>query len=158
MIEIDHLPDIVAWSAMGRIAVSRTMPIPKQRVWEAVADLGSHPDWMRDAESLAFIGDQRRGVGTRMRVETTIGPLRTVDVMEVTGWKEGSWIEVVHQGLVSGRGKLSVETENATTVARWEEELVFPWWLGGGVTAWLTRPFLAKVWRANLRRLEERLA
>jgi hypothetical protein len=157
MIEIDHHPDIVAWSAMARIAVSRTMPIPQQRVWEAVADLGSHPDWMRDAESLAFIGDQRRGVGTRMRVKTMIGPLRTVDLMEVTGWVEGRWLEVAHQGLVTGHGRVSVEAENGGTSVRWEEELVFPWWLGGVVTAWLARPLLAAVWRGNLRRLEETL-
>lgn len=142
---------------MARIAVSRTMAIPRQRVWEVVADLGSHPDWMRDAESLDFIGDQRRGAGTRMRVRTTIGPLRTVDIMEVIGWEEGGWIQVAHQGLVTGQGRLSVHAEDGGTVVRWEEELVIPWWLGGAVTAWLARPFLATVWRANLRRLEETL-
>ncbi len=38
------------------------------------------------------------------------------------------------------------------TVLSWEEDLVFPWWLGGPVGAWAARPILRWVWRGNLRR------
>lgn len=122
-----------------------------------MADLGSHVEWMKDARSIEFISDRRRGVGTRMNVETRVGPLRTLDVIEVTGWVEGSTIEVVHRGIVTGEGALSVRSSDGHARVSWVEELRFPWWLGGPLTAWLARPILAAVWRGNLRRLEESL-
>jgi len=143
---------------MARIAVSRSMPQSQQQVWHALSDLASHARWMRDAESIVFITDQRSGVGTKMEVETVIGPLRTLDVMEVVGWDEGRSIEVVHTGLVEGRGVLSATPHGEATTVDWVETLTFPWWLGGPVTAWLARPVLAAVWRGNLRRLEESLS
>lgn len=93
-----------------------------------------------------------------MRVRTVIGPFRLSDEMEVTGWDEGRYIEVTHTGLVTGRGRLSVVPDGAGTLVEWEESLRFPWWLGGGLTAWLARPFLAALWRGNLGRLEETLS
>ena len=143
---------------MTRIVVTRTMAVSHQRVWDAIADLGSHFEWMRDAGSVVFVGEQRRGVGTRMRVRTRVGPLRTIDVMEVVGWEEGTSIDVAHQGLVRGRGSLSAKPEGGNTVVTWVEELSFPWWLGGELTAWLARPLLAAVWRGNLERLEASLS
>jgi len=131
------------------------MEVPHTLVWAAVADLASHAEWMRDAESIVFLGDQRRGKGTMMRVETVVGPFRTADVMEVVGWDEGSTIEVAHQGLVKGRGTLEARPVGEGTMVTWEETLAFPWWLGGAATAWMARPVLAAIWRGNLRRLEE---
>jgi len=141
---------------MTRIAVSRTMPVERERVWAAIADLASHTGWMKDAESIVFIGDQRAGVGTRMEVRTAVGPFRTNDFMEVVGWDQGRAIEVIHEGVVKGRGRLSADPGGDNrTVVEWVEELTFPWWLGGVVTAWLARPVLAAIWRGNLRRLEQ---
>lgn len=142
---------------MARIAVSRTMEAPRHQVWAAMADLGSHVEWMKDARSIEFTGEQRTGVGTRMEVETRFGPLRTLDVMEVTGWEEGESIEVAHSGLIKGRGTLTATPLDQETLVTWEEELEFPWWLGGAITAWLARPVLAAVWRGNLKRLERSL-
>ena len=142
---------------MTRIAVSRTVPVNHERVWAVIADLGSHTEWMRDAERIVFVNDQRRGVGTRMEVVTVVGPLRTLDVMEVVGWDEGSSIEVAHQGLVKGRGTLAAIQQGNGTLVTWEEELTFPWWLGGPITAWLARPVLRAIWRGNLGRLEQTL-
>jgi hypothetical protein len=157
MIEIDHHVDIVARSAMTRIVVSRTMRVGHQKVWDAIADLGSHLLWMRDAGSLVFVGDQRRGEGTRMEVRTRVGPLLTTDVVEVVGWEEGTSIEVAHRGRVTGRGTLSLSPDDGDTLVNWVEELTFPWWLGGRLTGWLARPILTAIWRGNLERLEESL-
>lgn len=140
---------------MARIAVAREMPVSHDRVWVAIADLASHATWMRDARWIVFVGDQRRGVGTQMRVRTVIGPFRTVDVMEVTQWVEGRSIEVAHRGWVRGQGRLVAEPGGEGTVVTWEETLAFPWWLGGAVTAWLARPILTAIWKENLARLEE---
>lgn len=127
---------------------------PLAVVWEAVADLGSHPRWMTDAESLEFLGDVRSGVGTRMLVETRVGPLRTRDVIEVTGWEPGQRITVVHRGAISGEGVLQLDAMAGGTRLKWSERLRFPWWWGGALTALLARPVLRWVWRRNLRRFE----
>lgn len=130
------------------------MAVPHSEVWEALADLASHDRWMKDAESIEFGSEQRSGVGTTMIVATRVGPLRTIDRMEVTGWTEGESIDVVHSGLVKGVGTLSAASVHGETVVTWVEDLSFPWWLGGPLTAWLARPVLAAIWRGNLERLE----
>ncbi len=142
---------------MARIRVIRDMPIRHDMVWEALADLGSHAEWMKDAESLEFTTEKRRGIGTAMRVATRVGPFRTMDVLEVTGWEEGESIDVVHRGLVTGTGTLAATRSNGSTRVSWAENLRFPWWLGGPVTAILAKPVLAAIWRGNLERLEESL-
>lgn len=142
---------------MTRIVVSRAMPVPRAAAWEAIADLASHPRWMRDAHSIKFTTDQHRGVGTRVEVETRVGPLRTVDVMEVTAWDEGHSIAVTHRGVIRGVGRLSIGEVSDAAIVTWTEDLTFPWWLGAGLTARLARPILARVWRGNLERLEESL-
>lgn len=93
-----------------------------------------------------------------MEVRTVVGPFRTIDVVEVVGWDEGRSIEVSHRGLVKGAGKFSVTPHGEETLVGWVEELIFPWWLGGRPAAWLARPILAGIWRANLMRLESSLS
>lgn len=140
---------------MARIKVSRRIDASHQDVWAALADLGSHDRWMRDAESIVFVTDQTRGVGTQMQVTTVVGPFRTIDEMEVVGWADGESISVIHQGVIKGRGVLAAGAHGDATEVTWEEELAFPWYLGGAVTAWLATPVLGAIWRGNLRRLEE---
>ena len=140
---------------MARIAVSRVVAAPREQVWAVLADLGSHGDWMGDARSVVFTTEVTTGVGTRMEVETRVGPFHTRDVLEVVGWDEGKTIEVAHHGVIRGRGTLSASAEGKGTRVTWEEKLVFPWWLGGAVTAWLARPILVATWRGNLRELSK---
>lgn len=135
------------------------MPVPLETVWGALADLASHTVWMKDAHSIDFVTAQRAGVGTRMKVKTLVGPLRTIDEMEVVRWDEGRAIEVIHTGLVEGQGTFTIaEPTPGETDVHWDEELSFPWWLGGPLTAIFARPVLAGIWRGNLRRLEESLS
>lgn len=89
-----------------------------------------------------------------MRVETRVGPFRTLDLIEVTGWEEGRSISVTHRGLIKGEGILSVEDAGNGSLVRWVERLSFPWWLGGPLTSWLARPLLALVLRGDLKRLD----
>lgn len=155
MVEIDHECHILPDQVMTRISITRSIPISPSLVWPAIADIESHPRWMTDAEWLVFIGDQTRGVGTRMEVKTVVGPFRTIDKMEVVGWKEGRYIDVRHVGLVTGTGRLSVEPGGDGSVIGWDEELEFPWWLGGSITSFLARPVLRRIWASNLERLEQ---
>lgn len=142
---------------MARITQSVDIAAPVARVWQAAADLASHAEWMADAESIRFLGDRRTGVGTRMEVLTVVGPFRTRDVMEVTEWVDGESIGVRHTGLVTGSGRFRLEPAGGGTRFTWSEELTFPWYLGGGLTAALARPVLGWIWRRNLLGLKRRL-
>ena len=142
---------------MARITRHVDIAAPLDVVWGAAADLASHAEWMADAESIEFTTDTRTGVGTTMRVLTVVGPLRTTDVMEVTEWDEGRAIGVVHRGLVTGRGRFELSPVAGATRFTWTEELTFPLWLGGPLTAFLAGPVLGWIWRRNLRGLKERL-
>jgi len=142
---------------MTQIIVERQMDHQIDRVWRALADLSSHVEWMKDAVALEFATDSRTGVGTTMNVDTQVGPFRTLDVIEVTGWEDGKHIDVEHRGLVSGQGRLAAASDGDGTLVVWSEDLSFPWWLGGPITAWVARPILRRLWEGNLRRLEDTL-
>lgn len=142
---------------MARITVSVDIDAPIDAVWEAAADLGSHAEWMADAQSIEFLTDQTSGVGTRMQVLTVVGPLRTNDIMEVVEWEERRSIGVKHSGLVTGEGRFLLEDRSPQTRFTWTEELSFPWYLGGRLTAYLARPVLGWVWSRNLGGLRRRL-
>ena len=143
---------------MSTIEVSVEIQAPLEAVWAAAADLGSHTEWMADAESITFITARQRGLGTRMEVATRIGPLRTKDVMEVTEWEDRRRIGVRHTGLVTGQGAFELEEiDPATTRFTWRERLTFPWYLGGPLIARVAAPVLGAVWKRNLKRLKSRL-
>jgi carbon monoxide dehydrogenase subunit G len=136
--------------------VSTDIPRPPEEVWADVEQLETHVEWMADAERIDFDGEQRRGVGTTMRVLTKVGPLQTVDIIRVTGWDPPRSIAVRHEGLVTGSGEFTLEPIPAGTRFVWSEDLAMPWYFGGPVGAFVARPVLALVWRRNLERLAAR--
>jgi hypothetical protein len=139
--------------------VSQVVDAPASAVWHQLADIARHVEWMGDAESIRFDSDQRTGVGTRFLCVTRVGPLRTVDRMEVTSWRDGREIGVRHQGVVKGEGRFTVDPSGpgGGTVVTWTERLRFAWYLGGSITALVARPVLRRIWRGNLRRLAARV-
>ncbi len=148
----------VSLSFVPTIRVSVTIRAPLEEVWTKAADLGSHVEWMADAESIVFLTARQRGLGTRMEVATRVGPLRTKDVMEVTEWDDRRRIGVRHTGLVTGQGVFELEeVDPANTRFTWRERLTFPWYLGGPLTAWLASPVLKAVWKRNLKGLKAHL-
>ncbi len=138
---------------MTRIVVSVHIPAPPAQVWRRLADLAAHADWMADAERVEFVGGQTRGVGTRMRVHTRVGPLRTVDVMEVVAWDEPRSLAVRHLGAVTGEGRFDLSPAAGGTAVTWTEDLSFPRRLGGALAGFVARPLLRRLWRRNLQRL-----
>ena len=110
----------------SRLSVS--VDAPRSAVWEALADVRSHVDWMADATEIHLTSEQATGVGAMFECKTRVGPLRTRDQMVVT------------------------ESKGGTTV-NWEEKLDFPWWVGGCLTSAIAGPILKLVWRGNLMRL-----
>ena len=138
---------------MPRIRVQTTVDAPPRAVWRRLADISDHVSWMADAASIRFRGEQRRGVGTTFECETRVGPLRTLDVMEVTEWRERRSMGVRHTGLVTGTGRFVLRRwGRRRTRLVWDETLRFPWWLGGVVGGVVGAPVLKLVWKGNLRR------
>lgn len=124
-------------------------------MWDAVEDLSSHVEWMRDAEAIRFTSAKRRGVGTSFDCDTRVGPFRLRDRMEVTEWRPERTIGIRHSGVVTGEGRFRLRrAAPGRTRFTWEEELHFPAWLGGPVAGFVARPVLRRLWRGNLRRLK----
>jgi carbon monoxide dehydrogenase subunit G len=143
---------------MPRVHVTRVVDAPPAAVWARLADIADHVNWMADAAAIRFSGDRRRGVGTRFECDTVVGPLTTVDVMEVVEWQDGEAIGVRHSGVVTGTGRFTLAAvSGGRTRLAWDEDLSFPWYLGGGATSRLARPVLRRLWAGNLRRFAERV-
>ena len=141
-----------------RVRISAEVPFQRARVWNELERLEDHASWMLDATAIRFEGDRRRGVGTRFECDTRFGPLRLTDVMQVTEWEHGKRIGVEHRGAVSGSGCFTLQdAPGPATWVEWEEQLVFPWWLGAGLGAQLAKPLFIAIWKGNLRRLRDRV-
>lgn len=140
---------------MSRIRVSIDISAPIERVWQIVEPVERHVDWMADAESIDFVTDQRRGVGTSFLCRTKVGPIRLTDKMRITRWEPNRAMGVEHVGLVTGSGEFTLRAlDNSRTQFVWEEKLTFPWWLGGPLGAFVGGKIVLRgIWRANLRRL-----
>lgn len=140
---------------MAGIRVSIDIDAPVERVWQVVEPVERHVDWMADAESIEFVTDQRRGVGTSFLCVTKVGPIKLTDKMRITQWEPQRAMGVEHVGIVTGTGVFTLQPIDArTTRFDWEERLVFPWWLGGPLGALIGgKIVLRAIWRGNLRRL-----
>jgi len=138
------------------------------QVWDVVEPVERHVDWMHDAVAIRFTGEQTRGVGTEFLCDTKVGPLKLVDKMEITEWVPPDAaagvvgvMGVRHSGMVTGSGRFTLEPidPSPTGEARrtrfvWQETLVFPWWLGGPVGAFIGgKIVLRAIWARNLRGL-----
>lgn len=138
---------------MPRIRVQRTIDAPVDVVWDALADIGSHVEWMADARRIRFTSSSEEGVGTTFECETRVGPLRTTDRMEITAWEPERRMAVRHAGVVTGEGAFTLRPRGDRTELEWDETLAFPWYLPGRPAAFV----LKQVWRRNLRRFERTL-
>ncbi len=131
---------------------------PLAEVWAEASAFERHVEWMADAETIEFLTEQRRGAGTTMSVRTRVGPLTTIDVIEVTEIDEPHRIAVVHRGRISGTGQFTLlATGPLKTRFTWEESLEFPGYLGGPIGAKIAAPLLSAIWRRNLARLKIRI-
>jgi hypothetical protein len=140
------------------IAVDVVIAAPAESVWAELERIEDHVEWMHDAVAIRFTSEQRRGVGTEFLCDTKVGPFRLTDEMFVAGWEQGVGITVAHRGVVTGEGRFRlVPLGRSATRLSWEEELVFPWWMGAAVGAWFARPVLAFIWRRNLAALKQRI-
>lgn len=136
------------------IRVCTTIARTPAELWAVLEPIERHVEWMADAERITFLSEQTRGVGTTFECLTSVGPLRTTDVMRVTEWEPNASMGIVHEGVVTGNGRFTLTAvAPASTLFCWAETLRFPWWMGGPIGEVLGRPVLRLVWSRNLRRL-----
>jgi len=139
------------------VTVSVEIDASPEEVWSVVEPVERHVDWMTDAVAIRFEGAQTRGVGTAFLCDTKVGPIRLTDRMEITEWEPNRTMGVRHVGLVTGTGRFTLTPLGANTRTRftWDEELRFPWWLGGRLGELIgARLVLGAIWRRNLRALK----
>ena len=106
---------------MATIRVSTQIQASVEEVWAVVENVADHVNWMKDAESITFIGGRRSGVGTQFDCATKVGPIRLNDRIEITEWIPGESIGVIHEGLVKGEGRFSLTTDpGGGTLFMWE--------------------------------------
>jgi uncharacterized protein YndB with AHSA1/START domain len=143
---------------MTAIRVQETIDAPPEQVWASVQDIATHVRWMEDAVAIRFTSDARTGVGASFDCDTKLGPFRLTDRMVVTEWEPGRVLGIRHAGVVTGSGRFVLTPSGGGTSFAWEEELLFPAWMGGAAGGAAAAPFLRRVWRrnmANLKRLVE---
>jgi hypothetical protein len=144
--------------SMVIVRVSTAVLAQRAQVWMELAQIENHVEWMLDAKAIRFLSDQHAGMGARFECDTTLGPIRLTDVMEVTEWEPEVAMGVRHYGAVNGIGRfLLTDADGPSTVIEWEEQLSFPWWLGARLGALIAKPLFAAVWQGNLRRLGHRI-
>lgn len=123
-------------------------------VWRAVERVESHVEWMQDARAIRLLPmDPEPRVGLRFECDTRVGPLQLTDLMEITEWDPPRVMGVRHIGAVTGSGRFTLSPAGQGTLFEWEEELEFPWWLGGRAGARAARPVFGWIWRRNLQAL-----
>lgn len=138
--------------------VSVDIEAPLEQVWAEAIDYASHTEWMRDARSIRFEGEKHQGVGTVLLIETRVGPLRTLDRFVITEVVPMHRVTGRHLGLFTGKGSFELsELGPGRTRFSWRENIRFPWYFGGPIGAWVGRVVLARVWRANLAALKQRI-
>lgn len=143
---------------MATICVGIEISASPKQVWEVVKDISDHVNWMKDAERIDFLTEQKSGVGTIFDCATKVGPFRLRDKMEITEWVDEESMGVSHAGLVTGTGRFSlVETKSNGTRFTWEETLHFPYWMGGPLRNPVGTRLLALIWRKNLKLLKEQV-
>ncbi len=142
---------------MSRIAVSIEIDATPAEVWAIVEPVENHIDWMHDAVAIHFQTNQTRGVGTTFLCDTKVGPIKLVDRMEITAWEPDATMGVRHTGMVTGTGLFTltpIDLGRRTRFA-WDEDLIFPWWLGGRLGSFVGGKLVMKpIWRRNLRGLK----
>jgi hypothetical protein len=139
--------------------VSTVIPAPPEQVWEDLAHISSHVEWMADAEAITFQSERREGVGTTFETDTKVGPLRLTDKMVITEWEPGRAMGIRHTGVVTGVGRFTLAEapgRPGATLFTWEETLEFPAWMGGTLGGRAGKPILTRIWRHNLDNLRRR--
>lgn len=141
---------------MARFRVEAHIDAPPSRVWELLKDWEGSAAWMVDATTVEVLGEQRTGIGTRVRAVTRIAGIPLTDLMEVVGWEEGRLISVMHHGWpIRGLAWFALHpTEDGGTRFEWAEELDPPLGPLGELGGRVLRSPIERVLRKSLTKLK----
>lgn len=138
------------------ISVSTIIDKSLNDVWSEVSILKNHTNWMKDAVNIEFLDEKTQGLGTKMKVLTKVGPIKLFDYMTVTEWIDKKSIGVDHVGIVTGKGKFTLEElSSEQTKFTWKETLKFPIYLAGPIGEFFGGPILKLIWKNNLNGLKD---
>ena len=145
---------------MALYRATHHIPASPARVWEALCDWEATEDWMVPPTTVEVMGEQREGVGTRIRaVSTVLKVLRLIDHMVVTNWIAEREIRTRHVGwMVRGDGIFRMHPEGEGTRFEWIEDFAFPLGPVGEIVGTLLRPFGEWFLRRSCARLEAYVA
>jgi len=139
------------------IVVSVELDASPADVWRDLEQIEHHVEWMADAKEIRFVTEQTRGVGTRFRCRTGIGPITVDDEMEVVSWEPERRMGVRHSGVVTGTGSFELQPldDGHRTSMTWSEQLDFPWYFGGSLGERIGgQQVMRQIWRRNLGRFK----
>jgi uncharacterized protein YndB with AHSA1/START domain len=138
-----------------RFRVSTFMNASPERVWELLADWEGSEAWMVDATSVVVLGEQREGVGTRVRAVTRIAGIALTDVMRVTAWEPGRRLEVFHEGRpIHGPAWFALTPHEGGTRFEWVEDMIPPLGRLGEIGGRVLRAPIEAVLRKSLMKLK----
>jgi hypothetical protein len=141
------------------LVLSVDIPVPQQRVWDAVVDWPTQREWMLLTTVRATAKDGI-GVGGELAAFTGLGRVGFLDPMTITAWEPPHRCRVVHTGRVV-RGTAAFEVQRLTDDSSrfvWSEWILLPFGVLGRAGWVFVRPLVACGVRYSLRRLARRLA
>lgn len=140
---------------MARFRVSAEIAAPPERVWTLLEDWEGSATWMVDATTVEVLGEQRAGVGTRVRAITRIAGVPLTDVMEVVRWEPPRLLSVRHHGWpIRGLAWFEMRPTAGGTRFEWVEELDPPLGPLGELGGRVLRVPIERVLRKSLGKLK----
>ncbi len=138
-----------------RVRASAVFAAEPERVWAAAIRWEEQPRWMQDAVWVRVVSSEREGLGTRIRVRNRVlhVPL-FAEELEVTSWDPPTRLEMRHRSFVRGLGTWRLEPGRGGTRFTWTEDLSLPVPLLGELALLAYRPFLRRLMRRGLSRLQ----
>ena len=110
---------------------------------------------MQDAVWVRVVSSEREGVGTRIRVKNRVLQVPLfAEELEVTTWDPPRRLGMAHRSFVRGLGTWDLVPDDHGTRFMWTEDLSLPVPLLGELALRIYRPFLRRLMRRGLSRLQ----
>ncbi|HYZ12012.1 MAG TPA: SRPBCC family protein [Actinomycetota bacterium] len=137
-----------------RVETSTHLPVPPEDAWRTLLRWEEQSEWIRDADSVRVLTDNREGLGVRIAVRNRVFnvPIFTEE-LEVTGWDPPRRLQMTHMSFIHGTGTWELDPEAEGTHFRWVEDVSLPIPVLGEVALWVYRPFLLHLMRGAMRNL-----
>jgi uncharacterized protein YndB with AHSA1/START domain len=144
---------------MLEVTVVEHFDVDQAKLWDALADLEAHREWMTDVRALRFVTAQRSGVGTRYVIDVAVGPAQVRDHIEVIGWDRPGELAISHRiGPARGKGRFVLTDAGRATRLEWRTRFDMPWWAGGAAAERLGVAPTRRLLERNLASLRRWLA